>query len=78
MAKYKQTEAGNGQGLFLPVNLKEQLIPGTFEYMLDELTGNKIDISAYDKNYKNDKTGATAIPPAALIKLIIYGYSKEG
>ena len=76
MAKYKQTEAGNGQGMFLSVNLKEQLLPGTFEYMLDKLIGNEIDISIFDKNYKNDKTGAKAIPPRVLIKVIIYGYSK--
>ena len=76
MARYKHTEAEKGQGLFLSVNLKEQLIPGTFEYMLDNLIGNKIDIKYFDKNYKNDKTGAKAIPPKVLIKLIIYGYSK--
>jgi transposase len=76
MAKYKQTEAAEGQGLFLPVNLKEQLIPGTFEYMLDALIGKQIDISVFDKNYKNDETGAAAVHPRILIKLIIYGYSK--
>jgi transposase len=76
MARYKHTDAEDGQGMFLSVNLKEQLLPGSFEYMLDELIGSKIDISAFDNNYKNDATGATAIPPAALIKLIIYGYSK--
>jgi len=36
----------------------------------------KIDISVFDDNYKNDKTGSKAIPPAAHVKLIIYGYSK--
>ena len=76
MARYKQTEAGNGQGLFLSVNLQEQLLPETFEYMLNDLIGRKIDISIFDTNYKNDKTGSKAIPPAVLIKLIIYGYSK--
>ena len=76
MARYKQTEAGNGQGLFLSVNLREQLLPGTFEYMLNDLVGKEIDISVYDGNYKNDATGSKAIPPAALIKLIIYGYIK--
>ena len=30
----------------------------------------------FDKNYKNDQTGAKAIPPGVLIKLIIYGYLK--
>ena len=76
MAKYKETDAANGQGLFLSINLKKQLLPGTFEYMLDGLIGGKIDISMFDKNYNNDKTGAKAIPPSTLIKLIIYGYSK--
>ena len=76
MARYKQTEASNGQGMFMCINLKEQLIPGTFEYMLDKLIDEKIDISIFDKNYKNDKTGAKAIPPRVLMKLIIYGYFK--
>ena len=76
MARYKHTEAGNGQGMFLTVNLKEQLMPGTFEYMMNDLIDKKIDISGFDKNYKNDETGAKAIPPRVLIKLIIYGYSK--
>ncbi|MDR0476277.1 MAG: hypothetical protein LBH43_21750 [Treponema sp.] len=49
-AKYKQTEATEGQWLFLPINLKEQLIPGTFEYMPDKLIGKQIDINVFDKN----------------------------
>jgi transposase len=76
MAKYKYTEAEYGQGLFLTINLKEQLLPGTFEYMLNDLIGKKVDLSIYDMNYKNDMTGARAIPPCVLIKLIIYGYTK--
>jgi transposase len=76
MAGYKHTDAENGQGLFLSVNLKEQLLPGTFEHMPDELIGKRIDASGFDKNYKNDETGAKAVPPEALMKLIIYGYAK--
>jgi hypothetical protein len=76
MAKYKTTEAAAGQGLFLTVNLREQLLTGTYEWMLDELIGTKIDISNFDKKYKNDQTGASAVPPASLLKLIIYAYSK--
>jgi len=76
MARYKHTDIEEGQSIFLTVNLKEQLMPGTFEYMLNDLIGKKIDISMFDDNYKNDKTGAKAIPPAVLVKLIIYGYSK--
>ena len=76
MARYKHTDAEDGQGMFLSLNLKEQLLSGTFEYMLNDLIRNKIDISLFDDNYKNDNTGSKAIPPAVLIKLIIYGYSK--
>ena len=76
MAKYKTTEAAAGQGLFLEVSLKEQLIPNTFEYMLNELIGTKIDVSNFDNKYRNDKTGASAIPPVILLKLIIYAYKK--
>ena len=76
MAKYRTSDAAAGQGLFLPVNLQEQLLPGSFEYMLNEIPGTKIDISVFDKKYKNDLTGASAVPPPALLKLIIYGYYK--
>jgi len=74
MAKYRTTDAAAGQGLFLSVNLQEQLLPDSFEYMLNEIIGTKIDLSAYDKKYKNDLTGASAVPPTVLLKLIIYGY----
>jgi len=74
MARYKQTDAGNGQGLFLSVNLKEQLLPESFEYMLNEIVEEKIDLSVFDRKYKNDLTGASAVPPSVLLKLIIYGY----
>ena len=76
MARYKHSDIENGQGVFLTVNLKSQLLPGTFEHMLDDLIDRKIDISVFDGNYRNDETGCKAIPPAVLIKLIIYGYSK--
>jgi transposase len=74
MAKYKTTDVSAGQGLFLSVNLNEQLLPGSFEFMLNKLIGTKIDISIFDKNYQNDETGASAVPPSVLLKLIIYGY----
>jgi transposase len=42
--------------------------------MLNEIIGTKIDLSVFDKQYKNDLTGASAVPPSVLLKLIIYGY----
>ena len=60
MARYKHTDTEYGQGIFLSVNLKKQLLPGTFEYMLNDLVGNTIDVSMFDKNYKNDNNGASS------------------
>ena len=74
MAKYRTTDVASGQGLFLTVNLQEQLLPDTFEYMLDKLIGGKIDLSIFELRYKNDLTGASAVPPSVLLKLVIYGY----
>jgi len=76
MAKYRTTDAAAGQGLFLSVNLQEQLLPDSFEYMLNEIVGTKIDLSGFDNKYNNDLTGARAVPPSALLKLIFYGYYK--
>jgi transposase len=76
MAKYKQTDAEYGQGQFLEVNLYKQLIPGTYEYMINDLIGGKIDTNKFDEKYKNDKTGASAINPRSILKLISYGYKK--
>jgi len=76
MAKYRTSDIATGQGLFLSVNLQEQLLPGSFEYMLNEILGTKIDLSVFDRKYKNDLTGASAVPPSALLKLIFYGYYK--
>jgi len=76
MAKYRTTDAAAGQGLFLSINLQDQLLPDSFEYMLNEILGKKIDLSEFDKKYKNDLTGASAVPPSVLLKLIFYGYYK--
>ena len=46
MAHYKETE--KGQGLFLTVNLSEQLVPGTFEPTLNRLIDKKLDLSIGD------------------------------
>jgi len=73
MARFKHTD--NSQGLFLEVNLREQLLPDTFEWTIDYLI-NKIDISSFEKNYNNDELGAAAYSPRILLKIILYCYSK--
>jgi len=51
MARYKHTDTEDGQGFLLSVNLKEQLLTGTFEYMLNDLIGKKIDISIFNQTF---------------------------
>ncbi len=60
----------------LPIVLEEQLIPGTFEYTLNVLIQKELDLSLFDKRYVNDATGAPALDPKLLLKLILFCYSK--
>jgi transposase len=72
MAPYKETS--RGQGLLLPIDLSEQLIPGTYEDTLNRLLDSEIDIRIFDLKYRNDDTGAPAIELRILLKIILYCY----
>jgi transposase len=74
MARYK--DYNQSQGEFMVVTFKDQIIPGTFEHTLDYLIDYKIDLSAFDWKYKNDLTGAPAIDPRILFKLVLYSFSR--
>jgi len=52
MARFKHTD--KSQGMFLTVNLGEQLLPGTFEWTLDYLI-DRTDLSLFEQNYHNDE-----------------------
>ncbi len=73
MARYKHIDVSPR---FLAVNLKRQLLPGTFEHALDHLLDHEIDLSTFDARFKNDETGASAYPPAMLLKVILFAYSQ--
>jgi len=73
MARFKYTD--NSQGLFISVNLKEQLLPDTLEWTIDYLV-DKMDLTLFERNYHNDEKGAAAYSPRILLKAIFYCYSK--
>ncbi len=73
MARYKHIDTSPR---FLAVDLKRQLLLGTFEHALDHLLEHEIDLSALHARFKNDETGATAYPPAMLLKVILYAYAQ--
>jgi len=74
MAKYKPSN--EDQMVMLPISLQDQLVPGTLEHTINRLVDENIDLSVFDERYKNDVTGAAAIHPRILLKVILLGYAK--
>jgi transposase len=60
---------------FWAVALARQRLPGTFEHALTPLFDHAIDLSSFDARYRNDATGATAYPPALLLKGVRFAYA---
>ena len=73
MARYKPIDTSPR---FIAVDLERQLHPGTFEHALNYLIDHQLDLSGFDTRYKNDLTGATAYPPAMLLKVVLFAYSR--
>ena len=55
---------------FLPVDLAQQLLPGTFEHAAHHLLAHAVDLSRFDARFRNDETGAPAYPPAMLLTVV--------
>ena len=72
MARYKHIDTSPR---FLAVDLQRQLLPGTFEHAINHLIDRELDLSGFDARFKNDATGASAYPPAMLLKVILFAYS---
>jgi len=74
MARYKPYDYR--QTKMLPVRFEEQILPGTFEYTLNRLIDESIDLSVFEARYRNDDGGAPAYDPAILLKIILLAYSR--
>ena len=74
MARFKHYDYG--QAKMLPVRFEEQILPGTFEYTLNRLIDERIDLSIFEARYRNEATGAPAYDPAILLKVILYAYAR--
>jgi len=73
MARYKPYSYD--QGKLIPVYFADQILPGTFEYALNHIIDNELDLSIFLDRYKNDETGAPAFDPAILLKIVLFSYS---
>ena len=73
MARYKLVDRSPR---FLPIVLEAQLMTGSFEYALDYLIDNEVDLSGVAARYCNDETGAPAYDPAVMLKIVLLAYSR--
>lgn len=73
MARFKPVEKGL---LLLPVDLAQQIVPGSFEYALCYLVDHELDLTELRGRFKNDEQGASAYDPAVLIKIVLLAYSR--
>jgi len=62
------------QSVFIDINYLEVLGDNTFEYCLYQLITKTLDLSNFDKHYKNSKVGRKAYAPAVLLRIIFYAY----
>jgi transposase len=74
MARYKPYQYD--QMVLVPLSFQDQLEPGTFEYTLNELVEHHLDLSVFEARYQNDRSGARAIHPKLLLKVILFAYSR--
>lgn len=68
MARYKVVDRNPR---LLPVVLSEQIQPGTFEFALDHLVDNELDLSALDQRFCNDECGASAHDPRVMLNIVL-------
>ncbi|MGZ5095609.1 MAG: transposase [Burkholderiales bacterium] len=73
MARYKVVDRSPR---FLPISLEAQLMVGSFEHALDVLVDEELELSAFERWYHNDETGAPAYDPAVMLKIVLLAYSK--
>jgi len=74
MARFKPYKYD--QMVMVPISFQNQLEPGTFEHTINELVERHIDLSVFEGRYQNDNSGARAIHPKLLLKVILFAYSR--
>jgi transposase len=74
MPRYRENE--RKQSIMIPIQFDQQIQPGTFEHAVDYLVDNEIDLREFEAVYQNDETGAPAIHPGTLLKIVLFAYSR--
>jgi transposase len=74
MPRYRKNE--RKQSIMVAIQFDQQNQPGTFEHAIDYLVDNEIDFGEFEEVYQNDETGAPAIHPGILLKIVLFAYSR--
>jgi transposase len=74
MARYKPYNLK--QDKLIPLSYADQIVPGSFEYALNEIVEEHLDLTVFERRYRNDQTGRLAYDPKVLLKIVLYGYYK--
>ena len=72
MARYKHYDLN--QSKMIPLSYADQIVEGSFEYALNEIVEEHLDLSVFEHRYHNDETGRSAYDPRVLLKVVLYGY----
>ena len=72
MARYKHYDLN--QSKMIPLSYADQILEGSFEYALNEIVEEHLDLSVFEHRYRNDDTGRSAYDPRVLLKVVLYGY----
>lgn len=75
MARFKSYNYD--QTIMVPVNLQDQLVPGSLEFAIHYLVDNEIDLSGFEARFKNDEEGRPGFDPRILLKVVLLGYSRS-
>jgi transposase len=71
MARFKHYDYE--QTKMIPLRFADQIQKGTFEYTLNHVVDNELDLSVFESRYRNDYNGAPAYDPALLLKTVFSG-----
>jgi hypothetical protein len=66
MARYKPCNLK--QDKFIALSYADQIVPGSFEYALNEIVEEHLDLSVFARRYRNDETGWMAYDLKVLLQ----------
>jgi hypothetical protein len=61
MARYKPYDLN--QSKMIPLSYADQIVEGSFEYALNEIVEEHLDLTVFEHRYHNDETGRSAYDP---------------